>query len=130
MILQDFENFHIGDSADERAVITLQKRGIDITDHVARVFSIQDFDRFDMIYVMDSYHYSNVEQLARDEKDMKKVDYLMNVVNPGLDQNIRDPWYDGLPAFEKVYKQLDIACSILAKKLVSGSRLKKSGKSK
>jgi protein-tyrosine phosphatase len=125
-----FENFHIGDSADERAVITLQKRGIDITDHVARVFSVQDFDRFDRIYVMDSYHYSNVEQLARDEKDMKKVDYLMNVVNPGLDQNVRDPWYDGLPAFEKVYQQLDIACSILAKNLVSGSRLKKSGKSK
>lgn len=119
-----FENFHVGDSPDERAVLTLKKRGIDITDHVARLFSVKDFDRFDRIFVMDSYHYSNVEQLARDEMDMKKVDYLRNVINPGLNQHVRDPWYDGLHAFENVFEQLDLACGILAEEIVSGSLLK------
>jgi protein-tyrosine phosphatase len=67
-----FENFHTGDSPDERAVATLKKRGINITGHVARLFSVDDFDRFDRIYVMDSYHYSNIEQMARNDKDMEK----------------------------------------------------------
>ena len=94
------------------------------------MFSVEDFDLFDRIYVMDSFHYSNVNQMARNEKDMKKVDYIMNVVTPGFNQNVRDPWYDGFPAFEKVYEQLNIACSILAEEIVAGSKLKNRSKSK
>ena len=118
-----FENFHVGDSPDERAVLTLKKRGIDITDHIVRLFTVKDFDRFDRIYVMDSYHYSNVAQMARDDKDMEKVDYIMNILYSGSNQHVKDPWYDGLTAFEKVYEQLDQACSVLAKKIVSGTPL-------
>lgn len=119
-----FENFHTGDSPDDRAILTLQKRDIDITGHVARLFSVNDFDRFDKIYVMDSYHYSEVAQLARDDRDMERVDYIMNVVNPDSNLPVVDPWYDGLEAFEMVYEQLDRACEILAKWIVSGSKLK------
>jgi protein-tyrosine phosphatase len=117
-----FENFHNGDSPDERAVLTLHKRGIDITSHVARLFSVKDFDRFDRIYVMDSCHYANIAQVARDDKDMEKVDYIMNVIDPGSNEHVKDPWYDGLNAFEKVYMQLDEACTILAQKIVIGSQ--------
>jgi len=112
-----FENFHVGDSPDKRAIITLQKRNIDITSHVARLFTVKDFDRFDKIYVMDSSHYTSVAQLARDDKDMEKVDYLMNVVHPGSYKPVQDPWYDGLEAFEEVYALLDLACETLAKRL-------------
>jgi protein-tyrosine phosphatase len=118
-----FESFHIGDSPDERAVITMNKRGIDITGHVARLFNVKDFDRFDQIYVMDSNHYMNVSLLARDDKDMEKVDYMMNVVHPGTDKPVQDPWDHDLSAFEKVYNELDLACGVLAKKIVSGSHL-------
>jgi protein-tyrosine phosphatase len=117
-----FENFHTGDSPDARAVLTLHKRGIDITGHIARLFSVKDFDRFDRIYVMDSCHYTNVAQLARDEKDMEKVDFIMNVISPGSDKHVKDPWYDGLDAFEKVYKQLNEACTTLAQNIVTGTQ--------
>ena len=116
-----FESFHSGDSADDRAVVTLRKRGIDISNHVARLFSIKDFDRFDKIYVMDSYHYSNVSLVARSEKDMEKVDFIMNVIEPGSDKPVKDPWYDGLNAFEQVFEQLDKVCEIIAVKIVSDS---------
>jgi protein-tyrosine phosphatase len=115
-----FERFHVGDAPDERAVVTLRKRGIDITGHTSRLFSAKDFERFDKIYVMDSWHFSNVSQLAR-EKDLRKVDYIMNLIHPGRNQDVEDPWYDGLNAFEKVYEQLDQACTALAGKIATGT---------
>ena len=118
-----FENFHTGDPPDDRAVLTLKKRGIDITGHVARLFSVKDFDRFDRIFVMDSYHYSNIAQLARDDKDMDKVDYIMNVIYPGSNQPVKDPWYNEISAFEKVFEQLDEACNKLVRKIASGAQL-------
>lgn len=114
-----FESFHAGDHPDPRAIITARKRNINITGHVARLFKTEDFDRFDKIYVMDDYHYENVERMSRDESDMEKVDYIMNVVYPGENITVHDPWYDGIQAFEKVYEQLDNACEILAKELSS-----------
>lgn len=116
-----FEAFHTHETPDERAVLTMRKKGIDITGHDARLFSVRDFDTFDRIYVMDSYHYANVARLARNDKDMEKVDFIMNVIHPGSDQPVRDPWYDGLDAFEKVYEQLDAACTALANSLAGSS---------
>ncbi|MGE5424632.1 MAG: low molecular weight protein-tyrosine-phosphatase [Syntrophothermus sp.] len=112
-----FEAFHIGDPPDARAVTTARKRNIDITDHEARLFQLSDFDDFDRIYVMDDYHFRNVMALSRNEKDKAKVDYMMNVVYPGQNIPVDDPWYHGIHAFEKVYEQLDHACEILVKEL-------------
>ena len=119
-----FESFHIGDSPDARAVMTMGNKGIDITGHAARLFTVDDFDRFDRIYVMDSYHYANVGQLSRNDQDMEKVDFIMNVVHPGRNEHVKDPWYDGINAFEKVYRQLNEICTILAEKIASGAPLK------
>jgi protein-tyrosine phosphatase len=119
-----FEAFHIGDTPDARAVLTMQNKGIDITGHLARLFIVEDFDRFDRIYVMDSYHYANVGQLSRNDQDMDKVDYVMNVIHPGRNEPLRDPWYDGINAFEKVYRQLNEACTLLAEKIASTVPLK------
>jgi len=119
-----FESFHIGDTADARAILTMQNKGVDITDHVARLFTVEDFDLFDRIYVMDYYHYTNVGQLSRTEEDMEKVDYIMNVISPGRNEPVKDPWYDGMNSFEKVYKQLHQACTLLAERITTGAPLK------
>ena len=112
-----FEEMHVGDPPDPRAVITAQKRKLDITQHNARLFRVKDFDHFDKIYVMDSSHFRNVSKMARNAGDMEKVDYMMNLVYPGENIPVHDPWYDGMQAFEKVYEQLDHACDILIHKL-------------
>ena len=48
---------------------------------------------------------------------MKKVDYLMNIAQPGKNIPVQDPWYDGMTAFEKVYQQLDHVLEILSEEL-------------
>jgi protein-tyrosine phosphatase len=108
------ENFHVGDPPDARAIATAQKRGIDISGHRVRLFEKEDFDRFDKIYIMDSYHQMVLAGMSRSDEDMQKVDYIMNVLEPGKNTHVEDPWYDGINAFEKVYQQLDRACEKIA----------------
>lgn len=115
------EKFHIGDPPDDRAVIVSKKHQVDITCHRARTITAEDLEKFDRIYVMDSYHYHQISILARTDDVMDKVDYIMNLVNPGKNQAVRDPWYDDAPAFEKVFLQIDEACEKLADKLANGS---------
>jgi protein-tyrosine phosphatase len=52
--------------------------------------------------------------MSRNDNDLKKIDYTMNVVEPGKNIPVLDPWYDGMNAFEKVYEQLDQACEKIA----------------
>ncbi|MCX6285570.1 MAG: low molecular weight phosphotyrosine protein phosphatase [Bacteroidetes bacterium] len=108
-----FESFHVGDNPDKRAQAVCGKYGIDISRHVARLFRKQDFDDFDRIYVMDSSHYYSVSRMARSAGDMTKVDYLLNIIYPGKNLPVDDPWYHDLQAFERTYKQLDAACDSL-----------------
>ena len=68
---------------------------------------------------MDSYHYLTLSEMSRKEDDMRKIDYTMNLVSPGKNLPVRDPWYDGMNAFELVYEQLDRACEKLAETISS-----------
>ena len=104
------EDFHVGDPPDGRATATAKKRGIDISGHRVRLFTQADFDHFDKIYFMDAYHYMRLSGMSRNDNDLQKLDYIMNVVEPGKNIPVQDPWYDGMDAFEKVYEQLDKAC--------------------
>lgn len=108
------EDFHVGDLPDERANRIAKKHGIDINGHKGRLFVIDDFDLFDKIFIMDSNHYTALSGMSRDDNDLKKIDYTMNVVEPGKNIPVLDPWYDGMNAFEKVYEQLDQACEKIA----------------
>jgi protein-tyrosine phosphatase len=109
-----FESFHIGDMPDERARRVARDHGINITGHAARLFTVHDFDLFDKIFVMDSWHYQNVMRLARNAADEAKVDFVTNPLHPGKNIPVQDPYYDGYGAFEKVYLQLDQACEKIA----------------
>jgi len=109
-----FESFHVGDGADPRSIRIAAQHGIDLTDHVARRFRISDFDHFDRIYVMDDVNYSDVIGVSRNENDVKKVDYMLNLSRPGLNRPVPDPYYGGKDGFENVYRMLDEACDVLA----------------
>lgn len=109
-----FESYHVGDNPDHRAQQVARFHGINISNHAARQFSTSDFDRFDKIYVMDSSHYQAVMRVARNDKDRIKVDFVRNVLYPGQNKPVKDPYYDDYHAFEIVYEQLDEACEKIA----------------
>lgn len=108
---------HKGENPDPRAIAVAKKYGIDISYLVARPFIKNDFHDFDKIYVMDSSNYRDVLKLATCESDEHKVEMIMNVVNPGKNQSVPDPYFGGNEGFEEVFKMLNEACDKVIQQL-------------
>ena len=71
---------------------------IDPSAHRASVFTVEDFDRNDLILAMDAPHYLRLKALAHNEADKAKVRMMRSfdpkVTTTHLDQlGIYDPWY-------------------------------------
>lgn len=109
-----FEPYHNGEPADDRAQDIAKKHNIDISDHRARLFRKGDFDEYDHIYVMDESNYKDVMFMVRNDADKSKVDYIMNVINPGKNEVVPDPYYGGLYQFQEIYEMLEKACKKIA----------------
>jgi len=114
-----FEAFHTGDAPDYRATQVMRQHGIDITSQQSRLFRKSDFDTFDRIYVMDSGNYSDVRPMANSTDQMKKVDFILNVLHPGSNKAVPDPYYGGKEGFETTYKLLDAATEQIALELLN-----------
>ena len=112
-----FEAFHTGDTPDFRAIKTMKKQGIDISGQRSRLFRKTDFELFDRIYVMDSGNYNDVKSMAQKPGQMEKVDYILNILYPGSNKAVPDPYYGGEDGFEKVYQLLDAATEQIANQL-------------
>lgn len=101
--------YHVGNQPDSRSINVAEKYGIDISNQKCRQFTVNDFDDFDVIFVMDSSNYQNVMKLARNESDKDKVRLIMNELNSGMNESVPDPYYGADDGFEKVYQMLDKA---------------------
>ena len=88
---------------------------------VGRKFSVEDFDAFDYIFVMDHSNLHNVKSLARNQNDLDKVDLILNQISPTGNQDVPDPYYGGEEGFEQVYRLLDASTQIIAEKIDNGT---------
>lgn len=113
-----FEAYYINESPDDRAIMKAKEHGIDISKKRVRLFTKEDFDLFDRIYVMDTLAYRNALYFARDERDRAKVDFLMNVIKPGRNESIPNPFYrsDNVP--DETFELLQEACTRIAEEIV------------
>lgn len=104
--------YHVGEKPDARSITTAKRFGIDISGQKARQFKATDFNAFDLILVMDAANYHNVLRLAETDVEREKVALIMNLVNPGKNAQVPDPYYDD-NGFELVFEMLDRACEAL-----------------
>jgi protein-tyrosine phosphatase len=107
-------NYHIGEHPDSRTIANAKKHEIDISHLRARQFTVNDFDSFDFIFVMDSSNYSDVISLARNNQDKEKVKLILNSVYPESNMSVPDPYFGGEQGFENVFILLDKACDVIA----------------
>lgn len=109
--------YHVGNLPDVRSIAVASKFGIDITNQKARKFTVKDFDTFNVIYAMDDSNYQNILSLSRNNEDAQKVKMILNEAQPTYNLSVSDPYYGGTSGFEDVYKMLDEACELIAKKI-------------
>jgi len=113
-------NWHEGEQPDNRAIEEMKARGIDIAAQRSRPFTVDDFDRFDHILVMDISNRENVLKLARNEADRQKVELILNYGFPDRNLSVPDPYYDN--AFGHVFELLNASCEafLTSTKITSG----------
>lgn len=102
--------FHSGALPDERSIAIAKAKGVDILDQRSRMFTVADFQKFDIIYTMDASNYKNVTALATNEEDIEKVQMILQ---DGSD--VPDPYYGGDQGFANVFEMLDKACEQIVK---------------
>jgi protein-tyrosine phosphatase len=117
-----FESYHINEHPDKRAIKVAKKNGIDITDYSCRLFTTEDFDRFDRIYVMEAANFRDVKYFARNDDDLNKVRFLMSVIS-GKNEPIPDPYFGDEEGFDKTFEMLDKACEKIVEKLKNKEKL-------
>lgn len=102
-------SWHIGEAPDPRSQKIAKINGIDISKQKAQKFIPDHFTKFDRIYVMDSSNYRDVVNMALNEDDKNKVELIMNLVEPGKNKAVPDPYYDD-ELYSVVFEMLDEAC--------------------
>jgi len=109
--------YHVGNLPDKRSIAVANKNGIDITNQRAAQFKKSDFDSYDHIFVMDQSNYNNVIALAENDKHIKKVQLILNQIEPKSNSEVPDPYYGGHDGFDHVFNLLDQACTKFVEKL-------------
>ena len=110
-------DYHIGDKPDPRSISKAAEYGIDITAQRGRQLQNSDFQEFDRIFVMDTSNYSNTVALTNKIEEINKVEMILNLINPGSNQSVPDPYFGGEDGFENVYRLLDAACDVIIKQI-------------
>lgn len=112
-------HWHVGEMPDKRSIKVAQKYGIDITTQRGRQFTEKDFDKFDIIYVMDIENKKNLLKMAPNDQSQKKIKLILNELFENENVDVPDPYYGTDTDFEHVYKLLDEASTIIAEKISS-----------
>jgi protein-tyrosine phosphatase len=113
--------WHEGDPPDERAIAHARRRGYDIADLRARPLRPADFDRFDLLLVMDEGNRAAARRIGPAAQHGK----LRLLTEYGLVHRaaeVPDPYYGGAAGFEHVLDLVEDACDGLLRQLAQERR--------
>ena len=110
-------DYHSGELPDHRSIKVGEENKIDLTKQRARQIKPSDFETFDLIYAMDQSVFYDLIAMTKNEAQKQKVKLILNEVFPDENMDVPDPYYESIYAFRNVYKMLDNACNIIAKKI-------------
>ncbi len=100
--------YHVGSPPDRRAQETAQRRGIDLSDLVARRAVEDDFAIFDYVVAMDQDNYMALSEICPTEH-IDKIHMFMDFAPQMRTREVPDPYYGGGAGFERVFDLVDAA---------------------
>lgn len=110
-------DYHVGDAPDKRAIASMKRHGIDISDLRGRQFKARDYADFDLLFAMDADNLRNMLKLSPDVEHARKVKLIMDHAPQHPERSVPDPYYGGDAGFEHVYNMLDEAFENLLNEL-------------
>jgi protein-tyrosine phosphatase len=110
-------DYHVGRPPDRRAIAAARRRGIDLSELRARRVSAEDFERYDLILVMDE---ENLDELRRraPARYHDRIRLLMEFAPEATSRRVPDPYYGGASGFEEVLDLLEEAAEGLLQELL------------
>lgn len=103
-------SYHTGEPPHPLSQKVAMMHGIDISHQKARLFEPDDCIRYDRIFAMARDVLMDIKQIAGKAYDPKKTELILNMMYPGKNQNVPDPWYGSEDGYHTVYEMLDEAC--------------------
>jgi len=101
---------HNGEAPHELSQHVAWLNGIDISQQRSRQFVAEDFHHYDKIYALAKDVIVEMKAIAGDAYQPKKVDLLLNVLYPGKNKDVPDPWYSGEDQYHTVFAMIEEAC--------------------
>lgn len=121
-------SWHAGDDMDARSRRTLVEAGYDPARHVAKQFTPDDFDRYDVVLALDTGHANVLWWLAAETSGVEaaraKVVLLRRFdpqLRAGEDADVPDPYYGGSSGFTEVLAQIERSCAALLPRLAAAA---------
>ena len=100
--------YHVGESPDNRAQQTADKRGVKLSNIRARKVSFSDFEQFDYILAMDTDNYQILLDASPDEYH-HKIKLFLDFAPEHEENNVPDPYFGGQNGFEHVFDLVEDA---------------------
>lgn len=100
--------YHVGSGPDKRARATALRRGVDLSDLVARRVDVEDFGLFDYVLAMDQENYLSLSEICPDSH-VDKIHMFMDFAPHMRTREVPDPYYGGPSGFERVFDLVEAA---------------------
>jgi protein-tyrosine phosphatase len=110
--------WHVGERADSRTLAALERHGFDGSKHRAKQFTLDDFDRNDLVIALDRSHERALTEWSRSPADTDKVSLLLpfDARADGV-LDVPDPYYGGPEMFDDVLGMIESASRALFRQL-------------
>ena len=108
----------IGNGIYPPAEYMLAQHSIPCCGHRAKRFTVDDYNNFDLVVVMEDYNIRNLTRIIGcdcEGKVWKLMDFAADEPQRCSGADISDPWYHG--NFDKTYKEIEKGCKALLKYL-------------
>lgn len=101
---------HAGELPDTRMRQHASRRGYHLT-HRSRRITLEDFELFDLILVMDDNNMDALQRMVLDIESARKVERMTDYCRQLNTDHVPDPYYGGSKGFENVMDILEDACA-------------------
>lgn len=104
-------DYHVGSAPHPDSQKVARINGLDISEQRARRITVEDADKFDIIYALATDVHRGIQHILGDRYNNQQVRLLMNELHPGKNENVPDPYYGTIDDFHRTYELLNRVCA-------------------